>query len=236
MSAGPVHKIDRRQFITGLGATSFGLLLAACGARDEETAPPPAPAATERGATPAATTEGPLKKGLAAGMYGGPVGFPGAGRYQYPLDSEEARAIAGLRRLRRDGRAPERLLVQVIGSYQPQLVAGFPEGAPSLVELFEEETGIKIEFVDPDAGLQDNLRNASTRNGSFDLVGHYLVERGDLAEAGLLRPLDDFVEKHRPSWLDPVYGYAGGEPTVSLFNAYKEIGRASCRERVYVLV
>ena len=214
-------RIDRRQFFAGLGATSFGLLLAACGAKDEGTALPPAPATTERGVSPAATTEGPLKKGLAAGMYGGPVGFPGAERYQYPLDSEEGRAIAGLRRLRRDGKAPEKLLVQVTGSYQPQLATGFPEGAPSLVQLLEEETGITIEFVDPDAGLQDNLRNASTRNGSFDLVGHYIAERGDLAEAGLLRPLDDFVEKYRPSWLDPVYGFAGGKPTVSLFTKYK---------------
>ena len=42
---------------------------------------------------------------------------------------------------------------------------------------------------------QENLRNASTKNGSFDLVTTAIEEIGDFAEAGLLLPLDDYVDE-----------------------------------------
>jgi multiple sugar transport system substrate-binding protein len=224
--------ITRKQLVAGAGATSFGLLLAACGGGGggtTEAAPPPptesAPpetGATETGAA-APPTVAPLKEGLADGMYGGPTGFPGAERYQYPADSEEGRAIQALRQLKQDGKAPDKLVVQVLDFARPQFEKGFPEGAPSHVQLFEEETGIKIEFVEtsPASEYQDNLRNASTKNGSFDLATTAIEEIGDFAEAGLLRPLDDFVSTYQPSWSDPEYGYAGGETTVNLFTKYK---------------
>ena len=41
-----------------------------------------------------------------------------------------------------------------------------------------------------------------------------------MRNAGLLRPLDDYVAKYRPSWNDPKYGYAGGRSTVQLFTQY----------------
>ena len=228
--------ITRRGLLAGAGATSFALLLAACGGDDEEAAPaPPAEPPAEPPATsePAATTEpaapappseeAPLKDGLAEGMYGGPVGFTGAERYQYPLDSEEGRAISALRQLRQDGAAPDTLIIQVLNFSRPQFENPWPEGAPSFVQLFEEETGIKIEFIetDPASEYQENLRNASTQNGSFDIVTSAIEETGDFAEAGLILPLDEYVEKYQPSWLDPEFGYAGGETTVNLFNKYK---------------
>jgi multiple sugar transport system substrate-binding protein len=227
--------VSRRGFLAGAGATSLGLLLAACGGDDEVAAPPP-PAETEPAAPPATETEAapppstapagedaPLKEGLADGMYGGPVGFPGASRYQYPYDSEEGRAIAALRKLKQDGQAPDTLVIQVLNFARPQFEQGFPEGALSHAALFEEETGIKLEFVetDPASEYADNLRNASTKNGTFDLVTTAIEEVGDFAEAGLLRNLDDFVGTHQPSWLDPEFGYAGGESTVNLFTKYK---------------
>ena len=46
---------------------------------------------------------------------------------------------------------------------------------------------------------------------------------GDFAEAGLLLPLDEYVDKYQPSWSDPEYGYAGGETTVTLFTKYKGV-------------
>lgn len=222
--------ISRKSFVAGVGATSFGLLLAACGGGgggEETTATAAAPTTqAETGAATGAapsTGEAPLKSGLAAGMYGGPTGFPGAERYQYPLDSEEGRAISALRQLKQDGKAPDTLIVQALNFARPQFEQAFPEGAPSIVQLFEEETGIKIEFVetDPATEYQDNLRNASTKNGSFDLVTTAIEEIGDFAEAGLLRPLDEYVDKYQPSWNDPTYGFAGGETTVTLFSKYK---------------
>jgi len=225
--------ISRKSFVAGAGATSFGLLLAACGGDDEEEAAPPPPAETEAAPPPPAETAAappppkgdgaPLKEGLGDGKYGGPVGWPGAERYQYEYESEEGRAIAALRQLRQDGLAPDKLIVQVLNFARPQFEKAFPEGAKSHIELFEEETGIKIEFVEtePASEYQENLRNASTKNGSFDLVTTAIEELGDFAEAGLLLNLDEYVAKYQPSWLDPTYGYAGGEPTVNLFTKYK---------------
>jgi multiple sugar transport system substrate-binding protein len=233
--------ITRRGLLAGAGATSLALLLAACGGDgDEEAAPappaePPAepPATTEAAEPPAETEpaapappsdEAPLKDGLAEGMYGGPVGFTGAERYQYPFDSEEGRAIAALRQLRQDGAAPDTLIVQTLNFARPQFENPWPADAPSFVQLFEEETGIRIEFIEttPADEYQENLRNASTQNGSFDIVTSAIEETGDFAEAGLILPLDEYVDKYQPSWLDPEFGYAGGEATVALFNKYKD--------------
>jgi multiple sugar transport system substrate-binding protein len=160
---------------------------------------------------------------LAPGMIGGPVGFKGAERYQYPANSEEGRAILALKALRKAGRAPNTLTVQVLNFARPQFENKFPRGATqSIAGIFEKETGIKLKFVEtnPASEYQTNIRNASTKNGSFDLVTGAIEDTGDYAEAGLLRPLDDFVRKYRPSWNDRRYGYAGGRSTVELFTQY----------------
>ena len=164
-----------------------------------------------------------LANGLAPGMIGGPTGFPGAARYQYPANSEEGRAILALKALRKAGKAPSTLVVQALNFARPQFENKFPAGATaSVVGIFERETGIKIKFVetDPATEYQTNIRNASTKNGSFDLVTGAIEDTGDYANAGLLRPLDDYVAKYRPSWNDPKYGYAGGRSTVQLFTQY----------------
>jgi multiple sugar transport system substrate-binding protein len=225
-------RITRRGLLAGAGAGSFALLLAACGGggSSETTGAAPTTAPPETGAEtgqPAISTggggEAPLKSGLADGMYGGPTGFPGAERYQYPLDSEEGRAISALRKMVQDGTAPDTLVVQTLNFARPQFETPATEGAPTIVQLFEEETGIKIKFVetDPAQEYQTNLKNASTKNGSFDAVTSAIEEMGDFAEAGLIRPLDEFVQKYQPAWSDPEFGYAGGDPTVTLFTKYK---------------
>src|SRR6266536_3853250 len=161
---------------------------------------------------------------LAAGNIGGPRGFAGAARYQYSAGSEEGRAILAAKALRKAGKAPDTLIVQVLNFARPQFENKFPKGSTaSIKDIWERETGIKIKFVEtnPAQEYQTNLRNASTKNGSFDLVTYAITDTGDFAEAGLVRPIDDFVAKHKPSWLDPKYGYAGGRATVKLFNQYK---------------
>jgi multiple sugar transport system substrate-binding protein len=164
-----------------------------------------------------------LANGLAPGMVGGPTGFPGAARYQYPANSEEGRAIAGLKALKKAGKAPSTLVVQVLNFARPQFENKFPAGSTaSVAGIFERETGIKLKFVetDPATEYQTNIRNASTKNGSFDLVTGAIEDTGDYANAGLLRPLDDYVAKYQPSWNDPKWGYAGGRSTVQLFTQY----------------
>ncbi len=164
-----------------------------------------------------------LANGLAPGMIGGPTGFKGAQRYQYPANSEEGRAILALKALRKAGKAPSTLVVQVLNFSRPQFENKFPAGSTaSVVGIFERETGIKIKFVetDPATEYQTNIRNASTKNGSFDVVTGAIEDTGDYANSGLLRPLDDYVAKYKPSWNDPKYGYAGGRATVQLFTQY----------------
>ncbi len=218
--------ITRKELVAAGALTSFGLLLAACGGNGSETSSP-APAASptpedlpEPSPTPAPSEEAPLKQGLAEGMYGGPTGFEGAERYQYPFDSEEGRAISALRRLRRDGIAPDSLVVQVDTFFRPQLETPYAPEGPSFTQLFEDETGIRIRLIEVNF-IDPNLQAAETRDGSFDVVGVWTVNLGTMAETGLLRPLDDFVEAHRPSWLDPRLGYAGGERIVKFYNTYK---------------
>lgn len=206
----PGKNLTRREFVAGSAAVGLGLVLVACGGDDEPTS----------SAKPKSDTA-PLKDGLADGMYGGPTGFEGAERYQYPLDSEEGRAIWALRRLRQDGEAPETLRVV---HRNPQIFEEpFTDGATSHVQVFEEETGIKIEFIE--SGFIDfiegNKAAAANRDGSFDVVFMWSQGAPDLADAGLLRPLDDFVEEHRPSWLDPEFGYAGGAPVVNRLTKHR---------------
>ena len=129
-------------------------------------------------------------------MIGGPTGFPGAARYQYPANSEEGRAVLAAKALRKAGKAPDTLVVQALNFARPQFENKFPKGATaSIAGIWEQETGIKLKFVEtnPASEYATNIRNASTKNGSFDLVTGAIEDTGDYAEAGLLRPLDDFV-------------------------------------------
>ena len=162
--------------------------------------------------------------GLAKGMVGGATGFKGAERYQYPADSEEGRAIAELKAMKKAGNAPDTIVVQTLDFARPQFEKAYPKGSLSIVKQFEKETGIKIKFVEttPADEYKTNLRNASSRNKSFDAVTFAIEEMGDFAEAGLIKPLDAYVDKYKPSWSDPKWGFAGGQSTVNLFSKYRD--------------
>jgi multiple sugar transport system substrate-binding protein len=203
--------LSRKKFIAGAGVAGAGIVLGGIPGL-----------ASAKAWTPQSRNRA-LRTGLAPGMIGGPVGFKGAERYQYPANSEEGRAILALKALRKAGKAPSTLVVQALNFARPQFENKFPKGATlSIAGIFEKETGIKLKFVEtnPASEYQTNIRNASTKNGSFDLVTGAIEDTGDYAEAGLLRQLDEFVAKYKPSWNDPKYGYLGGRPTVQLFTQY----------------
>lgn len=203
-------RLTRSKFIAGAGVAGAGLALGG------------APAMA-RGWTPHSRNRALTANALAPGMVGGPTGFKGAERYQYPANSEEGRAHLAAKALRKAGKAPDTLVIQALNFARPQFENRFPKGASgSIRELWERATGIKIKFVEtnPASENADNIRNASTKNGRFDCVTGAIEDTGDYAEAGLLRPLDDFVAKYKPSWNDPKYGYAGGKPIVQLFTQY----------------
>ena len=136
------------------------------------------------------STETRLSRGLATGMYGGPTGFKGAERYQYPLESEEGRAISALRAMKKAGTAPDTLVVQTPHFAKPQFEKAYPKGNLSIVKQFEKETGIKIKFVltTPADEYKTNLRNASSRNSSFDAVTFAIEETATSPRASYQAP------------------------------------------------
>jgi multiple sugar transport system substrate-binding protein len=204
--------ISRKQFVAGAGLAGAGLVAAGVPGL-----------AQARAWTRSSRNRALTANAYAPGMIGGPTGFPGAARYQYPANSEEGRAVLAAKALRKAGKAPDTLVVQVLNFAHPQFENKFPKGATlSIAQLWEKESGIKLKFVetDPNSEYQVNIRNASTKNGSFDLVTGAIEDTGDYANSGLLRPLDDYVAKYKPSWNDPRYGYAGGRAIVQLFTQY----------------
>src|SRR5579883_1814995 len=203
--------LSRRQFIAGAGVAGAGLVLGGAGS------------AAARGFTRSAYNRHLGKQALAPGMVGGPTGFPGAERYQYPADSAEGRAIAGLKRLTNNGKSPITINWRIWNGAVAQLNAPYPtKTAPSVAGLIEQEAGIKLNFVldTPDDNDQKNLQTISTRDGSFNILQTEINENGDLTEAGLLLQLDPYVAKYKPDWSDPKSGYAGGKTTTALFNQY----------------
>ena len=203
--------LSRRDVLARAGIAGAGLMLASAGT------------ASAKGWSESAYNRHLGKKALSRGMAGGPTGFPGAQRYQYPANSAEGRAIAGLKRLTNNGKNPIELKFRIWNGAVGQLDKPFPtKSAPSVAQLLEKEGGVKLKFVltTPENNDQKNLQAISTRDGSFQIAQTQTNQNGDYRAAGFLRPLDDYVAKYRPDWSDPVWGYAGGRTTTALFNQF----------------
>lgn len=203
--------LSRGKLLAQAGVAGAGLVLASAG-----------PAAA-KGWSPSAYNRTLGKKALSRGMAGGPTGFPGAARYQYPENSAEGRAIAGLRRLTNDGKSPITLKFRIWNGAVGQLDKPYPtKSAPSVAQLLEKEAGVKLQFVltTPENNDQKNLQSISTRDGSFQIAQTSTNQNGDYRAAGFLRPLDEYVAKYRPDWNDPRWGYAGGKVTTAMFNQF----------------
>jgi multiple sugar transport system substrate-binding protein len=160
--------------------------------------------------------------GLAPGMTGGPTGFPGAERYQYNPDMPEGRAIEAAKALKAAGKAPAKLIFQMSDGAIGQLNKPYPADAPTIQSVWEKETGIPIEIVGAGSGNEFTkvMQDVSTKAGAFDIYQVEWNRVGDLAEAGGLLNLDEFVAKYKPEWDDAKRGYTGGVQGVTLFNKY----------------
>jgi len=159
---------------------------------------------------------------LAPGMIGGPTGFDGAERYQYGADTPEGRAIEAAKSLKASGKAPERIVLGLSDGSIGQLTQPFPKGAPSIKDLWEKETGIKLDIVGVPNGQEftKTMQDISTKGGAFDIYAVEWNRLGDLAETGGIVKLDDYVAAHKPEWDDPQRGYVNGKQGVSLLNQY----------------
>ena len=108
---------------------------------------------------------------LAPGMIGGPTGFDGAERYQYGADTPEGRAVEAAKSLKAAGKAPERIVLGLSDGSIGQLTQPFPNGAPSIKDLWEAETGIKLDIVGVPNGQEftKTMQDISTKGGAFDI-------------------------------------------------------------------
>lgn len=164
------------------------------------------------------------RRALAPGMAGGPTGFPGAERYQYEAASAEGRAIAGLRRLTGNGRRPLTVTLLLASGAAGHWTSPYPTpDAPSPAQLLEQEAGVRLRLVAVRPGLayRKALQAATSRSGAWTIVQVALREVGDLAAAGLLRDLDEWVARYRPDWSDPLRGFAGGAATAAQTGTYR---------------
>jgi len=146
--------------------------------------------------------------GLAEGMTGGPTGFPGAERFQYNESMSEGRAIEGMKKLKAAGKVPAKLSILLTDGAIGQLTKPFPEGAPTVKDTWEKETGVEIEIVGAPAAdiWKKVLQDVTTSSGAYDIYTHPWNNVGDLVEAGGAHPMNDFVAKYKPDWGDPERG------------------------------
>jgi multiple sugar transport system substrate-binding protein len=157
------------------------------------------------------------KEGLAPGMIGGPTGFEGAERFQYGPDEAAGRAVEALRKMRADGNAPKELVVMLPPGAVGHWESPFPEGAPPAKEVFKEETGIEIIPVDVVETEQTTklIQDYQTGAQSYDTYSFWSADLADIAASGALAELDEWMDKYKPDWLDPEWGFVGGEVSFS---------------------
>jgi multiple sugar transport system substrate-binding protein len=182
----------------------------------EPTAVPPTAAPAAPTAVPA--TVAPAKAGLAPGMIGGPTGFDGAERYQYGPEDPAGRAMLALQALPAD-KKPEKLIIMHPGGAVGHWNQPFPEGAPTPQQVFEEESGIKLDIVatNENEQFQKIIQDTTTKAGQYDVYSFWGNNRGTLAEANAFLILDDFVAQFKPDW--EKY-YTGGQLTVENYAKY----------------
>ena len=153
---------------------------------------------------------------LAPGMTGGPTGFPGAERYQYNEGMSEGRAIEGIKKLKAAGKAPDKLIFLIGDGAMGQVNKPYPPTGPSVQEVWEKETGIKIELVgvSPEENYPRVMQDITTKSGAYDIYTSFFNEIGDLVESNGVIDLDEYVAKYKPDWLDP----QRGAPTKEIYN------------------
>jgi multiple sugar transport system substrate-binding protein len=146
--------------------------------------------------------------GFAAGMTGGPTGFDGAERFQYNNTMSEGRAIEGIKALQAAGTAPTKLTMLLTDGAIGQITKPFPDGAPSVKEVWERETGITIDIIGAPAEdiFKKVMQDVTTGGGTFDIYTGPWNSTGDLVASGGAVKNTDFVKKYQPDWGDPERG------------------------------
>lgn len=116
----------------------------------------------------------------------------------------EGRALAGLKKLIADKKLKSgtTFTVMIPGGSQTNVVPSF--------QLLEKLTGIKVKTIQVgDLGQIHTkaIQEATAKTGTPDGILHMANWNGDFAEAGLIAPLDEWVQKYNPQMNDRRVGY-----------------------------
>ncbi|MCY4406260.1 MAG: extracellular solute-binding protein, partial [Rhodospirillaceae bacterium] len=146
--------------------------------------------------------------GLAEGMTGGPTGFEGAERYQYNETMSEGRAVEGIRKLKAEGKAPEKLNILMTDGAIGHFTNPWPPDGPTLQSIWEAETGVKLEFipVSPEEQFNKVIQDVTTSSAAYDVYTFGYAAMGDLSEANGIALLGEWIEKHGADFADPERG------------------------------
>jgi multiple sugar transport system substrate-binding protein len=146
--------------------------------------------------------------GLAPGMVGGPTGFEGAERYQYDEANAASRAVEAMKKLKAEGKAPDKIVMACLDGAVGHFINAHPVGAPTTLDLWEQETGVPVEVIGVSLGdaYVKMLQDVTTGAGQYDIYALLVNYYGDFYDAGGLVVLDDYVAKHHPDWRDPERG------------------------------
>jgi multiple sugar transport system substrate-binding protein len=218
-------RISRRKFLAGAGMVGAGMIAVACTPKAAPTeapaptqAPPTAAPAAAATLPPTPPPQGKPKADLAPGKIGGPTGFEGAERYQYGPEDPAGIAMLALQALPAD-KKPDTLIIMHPGGAVGHWNQPFPEGAPTAQQVFEDESGIKLDIVatNENEQFQKIIQDTTTKAGQYDVYSFWGNNRGTLAEANAFVVLDDFVAQYKPDW--EKY-YVGGQATVESYAKY----------------
>jgi ABC-type glycerol-3-phosphate transport system substrate-binding protein len=197
-------KISRRRFITAsIGAGVVGIIVGAAGAwllKPEVVAEKTVTTTLTREVTKTVTATAPIT------VTPPPVG----------LDVVAQRAIDGVKSLIAKGAAKPGDTIRILH------VAGSRANLEKAIELWSKYIPeIKIELItlgqEPDVYTKA-MSEAVTKAGTFDAVTIFSTWLGDIVEAGLARPIDDFFSKYDPGYTGDI---APIEPLASYTTLYK---------------
>ncbi len=154
--------------------------------------------------------------GLAPGMTYGPTGFEGCERFQYNNTMSEGRALEGAKALKNK---PEKLTILLTDGAIGQITEPFPvgkigkfefpaKGATSVKEIWERETGIKLDIIGAPAGdiFKKVMQDITTGGGQFDIYTGPWNSTGDVVASNGAVNCDEWVKKYQPDWGDPERG------------------------------
>ena len=206
------NRLSRGKFIAAAGAAGAGFIVAG------------APAAMAKGWSKGSRNKALTAGQHAPGMIGGPTGFPGAARYQYPANSEEGRGILALKALRKAGKAPEHAR-RAGAELRPAAVREQVPGGRDRVGRghLRAETGIKLKFVETNPGDGVRRRTSATPRRRTAASTRHRCDRGHRrlrrARACCGRSTTTSRSTGRAG-TTPSTGMPGAGSTVQLFTQY----------------